>query len=221
MPATGMANTGFQPASSASEISFEAFIRDLESVVEAVGLKQFVLFGVSDGAALSIAYAVKHPDRVKKLVILAGYAEGVKLRGLSIDEAQFEASATMIKPGFGEHNQLVKTMFASLFIPDGTAQQVEWLQGLQVKSNSSENTVRKLEMSGQVNVVGLLPQVRAQTIVLHCRDDRQQPLSQGRKLAAGIAGAKFVALEGRNHFLLEQDAGWSVFQDEVGTFLAA
>jgi pimeloyl-ACP methyl ester carboxylesterase/DNA-binding winged helix-turn-helix (wHTH) protein len=202
------------------EISFEAFVRDLESVVNAAGLTDFILLGVSDGAAFSIAYAVKHPDRVRKLVILGGYAEGPMMRSREVDEAQFEASMMMIKPGFGENNRFVKTMFSSMVMPNGTPQQTEWLHMLQSKSKSSENTLRKLVMSGDINIVDLLPQVKAPTIVFHCRDDRHQPFEQGRKLAAGIPRATFVALEGSNHFLQEQDSGWPIFQDEVTSFLA-
>jgi DNA-binding winged helix-turn-helix (wHTH) protein len=58
------------------DISFEAFVRDLETVVEAVGLKRFSLFGMSQGCAVSIAYAVRHPERVSHLVLYGGYARG-------------------------------------------------------------------------------------------------------------------------------------------------
>ena len=61
---------------SVGEISFETFLDDLETVVDSLGLERFVLLGMHSGAAVSIAYAVRHPQRVSKLVLFGGYAQG-------------------------------------------------------------------------------------------------------------------------------------------------
>ena len=63
------------------------------------------------------------------------------------------------------------------------------------------------------------PQVRTPTLVMHCRNDALQPFEEGRIIAAGIPGARFVALEGRNHVILDGDPGWGRFLDEIRTFL--
>ena len=55
------------------EISFDAFVRDLETVVDAVGLERFPLLGISQGCSFSIAYAVRHPERVTHLVLYGGH----------------------------------------------------------------------------------------------------------------------------------------------------
>jgi pimeloyl-ACP methyl ester carboxylesterase len=70
-----------------------------------------------------------------------------------------------------------------------------------------------------IDVIDLLPRVTVPTLVLHCRSDAVQPFEEGRTLAAGIRGARFVALEGHNHMILEGDPGWRRFLDEVKTFL--
>jgi class 3 adenylate cyclase len=57
------------------------------------------------------------------------------------------------------------------------------------------------------------------TLVVHTRDDRQVPVKLGREIAAGIPGARFVALPGKNHILLEQDPGVAEFFEEVKIFL--
>jgi DNA-binding winged helix-turn-helix (wHTH) protein/pimeloyl-ACP methyl ester carboxylesterase len=202
------------------EISLDAFVRDVESVADAAGLEQFVLFGASDGAAVSIAYAVRHPRRVSKLVLFGGYARGGKLRGSDIESAKVDATITMMRPGWGPDNPLMRQMFSSQFIPDGAPDQIRWLHDLQEKSKSSVNTVRKLEMTSQIDIVPLLPQIAVPTLVMHCRGDTLHAFEQGRMLAAGIPGAKFVALEGNNHILLEQDVDWPKFQNEFTAFLA-
>ena len=48
-------------------------MRDLETVVSTLTLDRFALLGISQGAAIAIAYAVKHPERVSHLVIYGGY----------------------------------------------------------------------------------------------------------------------------------------------------
>ena len=65
----------------------------------------------------------------------------------------------------------------------------------------------------------LLPQVRVPTLVLHCRNDAVVPFDQGRTIAAGIPGAKFVALESRNHMVLEGEPAWDRLLDAIMTFL--
>lgn len=54
-----------------SEISFDLWISDLETVVDRAGLDRFTLVGISQGASIAVAYAVKHPDRISHLIIYA------------------------------------------------------------------------------------------------------------------------------------------------------
>src|ERR1700759_834975 len=44
------------------EVSFEAWVRDLEAVVDALKLERFPLLGLSQGGAIAVAYAVRHPE---------------------------------------------------------------------------------------------------------------------------------------------------------------
>ncbi len=204
-----------------ADISFDAFVRDLEAVVDAAGLERFSLFGASQGCAFSIAYAVKHPHRVDKMVLYGGFARGRRMRGSPVDEAQAEAMITLMRTGWGQENPAFRQVFTSLFVPGGTAEQMDWFNELQRKTTSPENAVRIRLISDYMNVVELLPRVQPPTLVLHCRDDAIQPFEEGRFLAANIPGARFVGLEGRNHLILENDPGWPVFKQEVGAFLAA
>jgi DNA-binding winged helix-turn-helix (wHTH) protein len=86
------------------DISFEAFVRDLESVVDATGLRRFALLGISQGCALSITYAVRHPERVSHLVLYGGYARGRCMRGSAEEIAKAEATLTLMRLGWGQKN---------------------------------------------------------------------------------------------------------------------
>lgn len=201
------------------EVTLSSFVADLEAVVDALGLKTFSLFGVSQGCAVSIAYAVRHPERVKKLVLYGGFALGRRLRGKPVDAEQAEAMLTLIRTGWGQENPAFRQFFTSLFIPGATPVEMDWFNNLQRITTSADNAVKMRLVSDYMNVVDLLPKVKAPTLVLHCKDDAVQPFDEGRRIAAGIAGARFVALEGRNHLILERDPGWPRFRHEMRAFL--
>lgn len=201
------------------DISFEAFVRDLESVVEATGIQRFALLGISQGCAVSIAYAVRHPERVSHLVLYGGFARGKRKRGSPQDIEQADAVLTLIRQGWGQENPAFRQIFTSLFIPGATAEQVQWFNELQQRTTSPENAARIRRAVDDIDVTDLLARVAVPTLVLHCRSDAGQPFEEGRTLAAGIRGARFVALEGHNHVILEGDRGWRRFLDEVKSFL--
>ncbi|MGZ3291489.1 MAG: alpha/beta fold hydrolase, partial [Xanthobacteraceae bacterium] len=201
------------------DISFEAFVRDMESVVEATGIQRFALLGISQGCAVSIAYAVRHPERVSHLVLYGGFARGKRKRGSPKDIEQADAVLTLIRQGWGQENPAFRQIFTSLFIPGATAEQVQWFNELQQRTTSPENAARIRRAVDDIDVTDLLARVAVPTLVLHCRSDAGQPFEEGRTLAAGIRGARFVALEGHNHVILEGDPGWRRFLDEVKSFL--
>jgi pimeloyl-ACP methyl ester carboxylesterase len=162
---------------------------------------------------------VRHPERVEKLVLYGGFALGRRLRGSPLDAEQAEAMVTLMRTGWGQENPAFRQMFTSLFVPGGTPEQINWFNDLQRKSTSPENAVRIRLVSDYMNVMELLPHVKAPTLVLHCRNDAVQPFEEGRRIAAAIPGAHFVPLEGRNHLILDTDPGWPKFMDEVRSFL--
>jgi pimeloyl-ACP methyl ester carboxylesterase/DNA-binding winged helix-turn-helix (wHTH) protein len=203
------------------DISFEAFVRDLESVVDANGLKRFPLLGISQGCAVSIAYAVRHPERVSRLVLYGGYARGRRRRGQQGEVDQADALLTLMRQGWGQENPAFRQIFTTQFIPGATAEQAHWFNDLQRMTTSPENAVRIRKTLDEIDVVGLLPEVRVPTLVLHCRNDAVQPFEEGRRMAAGISGSRFVALEGSNHLILEQEPAWPRLLDEVTRFLGS
>ena len=201
------------------EISFDAFVRDLESVIEAAGVERFPLLGISQGCAVSIAYTVRHPERVSHLVLYGGFARGRRRRGGAQDIQQSDALLTLMRQGWGQENPAFRQFFTFLFIPGGTAEQMQWFNNLQRITASPENAVRIRQAVDEIDVTHLLSRIAVPTLVLHCRDDAVQPFEEGRRLAAGIPNARFVALEGRNHLILGNEPCWSRFLDEIREFL--
>jgi class 3 adenylate cyclase/pimeloyl-ACP methyl ester carboxylesterase len=201
-------------------VTFDRFVDDLETVVDAAGIDRFALLGISQGCAVSIAYAVRHPERVSHLVLLGGFAVGWKKRARTeAEKLAGEAMLTLMRIGWGQENPAFRQMFTSQFIPGANKEQADWFNELQRISSSPEAAARTLLANGEVEVNSLLSQVKVPTLVMHCRHDARVPFEAGRRLAAGIPGARFVPLESPNHIMLEGEPALSRFLEELRSFL--
>jgi pimeloyl-ACP methyl ester carboxylesterase/DNA-binding CsgD family transcriptional regulator len=204
-----------------ADLSFEAMVSDLGAVVDALGLERFDLLGMSQGAAISIAYAVRHPERVRSLVLCGGYARGHAHRDRTPEQREdAELLLRLIRAGWGTQNPKFRRVFATMFFPDGSAEQFDAFDALQRVSASPDVAYRLRRMFDEIDVTHLCPRLEAPTLVLHVRDDGVVPLDEGRLLASLIPGARFVPLEGRNHILIPGGPAASRFFDEVRAFLA-
>jgi class 3 adenylate cyclase/pimeloyl-ACP methyl ester carboxylesterase len=203
------------------EISFDAFVSDLETVVDAAKLTRFVLLGISQGCAVSIAYAVRHPERVSHLILYGGYAVGRNKRARSAAEKDENAAMmTLLRLGWGKENPAFRQLFTSQFMPGATKEQADWFNELQRITVSPETAVRIIETTDETDVTALLPRVSVPTLVMHAREDGRVPFEAGRRMAAGIPGARFVALTGRNHLFLESEPAFGQFLEHTRAFLA-
>jgi class 3 adenylate cyclase/pimeloyl-ACP methyl ester carboxylesterase len=202
-------------------VSFEASVRDLETVIEAAGVDRFALFGISQGCAVAIDYSVRHPERVTHLVLYGGYAVGRAKRAVTAAEREENAAMlTLTRLGWGKENPAFRQLFTSQFMPGATKEQADWFNELQRVTVSAETAARIIEATGDIDVTALLPRVRVPTLVMHARDDARVPFEAGRRMAAGIPGARFVPLTGRNHLFLETEPAFSQFLEHLRAFLA-
>jgi pimeloyl-ACP methyl ester carboxylesterase/DNA-binding CsgD family transcriptional regulator len=202
------------------ELSFEAWVRDLETVVDALGLERFPLLGISQGASLAIAYTVRHPERVSHLIVHGGYARGrVKRSATPEEHKEAETMAELAELGWGRENPAFRQFFTTQFIPGGTAEQHHWFNELERVSVSPSNAARFMRIFNRIDVTDLAPAVACPTLVLHPGGDSRVPFSEGRLLAMLIPGARFVPLDSRNHILLEQEPAWQRWVEEVRAFL--
>ncbi|MEP3278995.1 MAG: alpha/beta fold hydrolase [Stappiaceae bacterium] len=202
------------------DYSLKAFVEDLEAVVDNAAVDKFALYGTSQGAPIAIAYAAKHPDRVSHLVLHGGYQRGRFLRHSQEEREQGEAILTLIRHGWGKPQNAFIQAFASMFIPDGSKEQIESLSELQRRTTSPENAANLRLAVDKFDVSHLLDKLQVPTLVFHARGDSVHPLDQGRKLASGIAGAQFVMLDSRNHVILESEPAWRTLFSEIDRFLA-
>jgi pimeloyl-ACP methyl ester carboxylesterase/DNA-binding winged helix-turn-helix (wHTH) protein len=201
------------------DISFEGFVRDLETVADALSLGRFALYGISQGAAVAVTYAARHPERVSCLVISGGFPLGWRNRGSAAEIATREAIITLIQHGWGQDNPAFQQVFAARLWPDMPAGGMQSLNAMQRTSTSPENAVRIQRAIGKIDVVKLLPLITAPTLVLHSRNDAAHPRELGLMFARQIPGARFVEVESRNHIPLSHEPAWQRYVDEVCDFL--
>ena len=203
-----------------TRFSIDAWVEDLEAVVDAAGVERFSLLGLSNGGAVAVAYAIKHPERVSHLVLCGAFLQG-RLRRDASPKARSEAEAllAMIRAGWGGANPAFRRGFTTLFVPDATHEQMEWFDELQRVSTSGETAALMRLAREEVDITDLVAQVATPTLVLHAQDDAAVPFEQGRAVAAAISDARFVPLEGRNHILLADEPAWGVFLRELNEFL--
>jgi class 3 adenylate cyclase/pimeloyl-ACP methyl ester carboxylesterase len=180
------------------EISLDAWVKDLEVVVDAAGYDQFALLGQSQGAPTAIAYAANHPERVSHLILEGGYALGWRKRPGSNIEQQ-ETMMNLMRWGWDSADPSYRQLFASQFMPNATKEEWEAANESMRVATSPETAARYYQAFGEVDVTALLPRVQARTLVMHVRGDRRVPFELGRQLAAGIPNARFVALPGDDH----------------------
>jgi len=202
------------------ELSFDRWLHDLEAVVAASEIHEpFTLLGISSGAAICVAYAARHPERVSRMILYGGYARGWARRDKPEPEREYRAILELMRIGWGKENPVFRQVFTSRFIPAGSAAQIGWYNELCRRTSSGEMAARMLEARSSIDVTGLLGAVKAPTLVVHSRDDEVCPISEGRRLAAGIPGAQFVELDSRNHILLEDEPAWARFREVVLDFM--
>jgi class 3 adenylate cyclase/pimeloyl-ACP methyl ester carboxylesterase len=199
-------------------LSLDAWVTDLETVVDAVGVERFPLLGISQGGAVAVAYAVRRPERVSHLILYGAFALGGKKRAPAEKEMR-EAMGTLIRLGWGADNPSFRQMFTGLFIPGATHEQADYFNELQRKTTSSECAARYFEVVTNFDIIDLLSKVKTPTLVMHVRDDLMVPLEAGRQVAAGIPHARFIALPGRNHLFLEHEPASDRFFEEISLFM--
>ena len=201
------------------DISFEGFVRDLEAVADTITIDRFSLLGLSQGVATAIAYAVNYPERVSSLVLYGGYATGRNRRGESGASEQAQALLAMMRQGWGDEGSAFMRAFSSIYLPNGTSEQIKWFAELQKMATSRETAARLRTACDNIDVSELLPRVAVPTLVLHAREDAVAPYQEGRAIAAAIPNAKFITLETENHVPLPGDPAWEKLVREIENFV--
>jgi len=203
------------------EITFDKWVQDLETVIDAAGFDKFTLLGLSQGCAQAIAYAARHPERVSKLILFGGFARGVLKREGDMTKAQegLDLTRALIRQGWGSDDESHRQFFTSQFMPDASRELHQALNKLQQQATTPEIAERFLMTNATIDVRDQLPLVKAPTLVLHSNGDTRVPCSLGQEIAAGIPGAKLVPIDSKNHMIPPDDPAHRQMADAIADFL--
>ena len=205
---------------SVNDISFEAWVRDIEAVADAAQLERFALLGLSQGAAISVAYAARHPERVSHLVLYGGFVQGWVGRELTAREQDKLATlAKLIELGWSGRDASLRQVFTTQFIPGASVEQARAFNELMRSSASPETALRIFHAFGALDVRAEAARVRCPTLVMHATRDLRVPFEEGRLLAGLIPGARFLPLESENHLLLENEPALKKALEALAEFL--
>ncbi len=200
---------------------FDDWIDDLRAVVDAAGLERFPLLGISQGAPTAIAFAAAHPERVERLILVGGYAQGRMIRAVTPEDKQeAELDIEIARVGWRRRDDTFLQVFASQFMPDASVEQRGDFNRLQLETSSADNAVRFLDVFAHIDVAALLDRITCPTLVIHARGDLRVPASQAQFLASSIPDSRLLMLDSRNHLLTADEPAWPVILREIDGFLA-
>jgi pimeloyl-ACP methyl ester carboxylesterase/DNA-binding CsgD family transcriptional regulator len=201
--------------------SLDKHVEDLEAIALSAGLQKFALVGQAGGGLVSLAYAAKHPGKVTRLVLYGCQARGRSARGMPLEAArESEALLKLIEFGWRNEGPAYGQFFVTLHMPDANVEQVRSACDLLRATTSPANGLEILRVFFHADVAPIVPTIRAETLVLHAREDPIIPFSEGRALAALISNSHFVPLESRNHILQEDESAWAEAARAITEFLS-
>jgi DNA-binding winged helix-turn-helix (wHTH) protein/pimeloyl-ACP methyl ester carboxylesterase len=204
-----------------TDFDLDTWVEDLEAVVDSVGLARFPLLGLSQGAAVAIAFAVRHPERVSHLVLVGGYARGRLARATTDDEREEAALDLQIgRVAWRRDDPAFRLVFAAQFLPDESREVWNAFNDLQRSTTSTANVTRFLDTFATIDVSELATHVVCPTLVVHSRGDRRVPRRQAHELTAQIPDSRLRLLDSRNHILTAHEPAWPEFLAELDAFLA-
>jgi pimeloyl-ACP methyl ester carboxylesterase/AraC-like DNA-binding protein len=200
---------------------FESMVGDLAAIVDDGGFDRFDLLGVAHGAPIAIAYAARHPERVRKLVLVNSFACGWRVRADPEEIAWRNSLMELNRREWAFRRSLLGEMFLTLYFPTADSEIIDWHNTHFAEFGPTERLLQMIELAADIDVRGELAKVKARTLVCHARQDGNAPLLAGRAVAEAIPGSRFVELDSANHILLGNEPAWPVFVREMRAFLAA
>jgi pimeloyl-ACP methyl ester carboxylesterase/DNA-binding SARP family transcriptional activator len=201
--------------------TLDAWVRDLETVVDALGLERFPLLGMSQGGPIAITYAARHPERVSHVVVFGTCARATWARADEQRRRELAALGELIKTSWGSEEPGFRQVYDARFLPDGPIEMWRAFDELQRRSASARNAHRLWRAFGYLDCTEAARQLEVPTLILHSAEDRVWSFAEAEELQQMVSGSRLVRLDSNNHILQAGEPAFGVFLDEVEAFLAS
>ena len=201
------------------DIVFEKMVDDMECVIDQYDHEHVAILGMSQGASVAIAYMMRRPDKVSHLILNGGYARGRRRRGSPKDQAESEAMVNFVRHGWATENPAFRQAMTTLFMPDASPEESDWFNAFQKACGPGENMARFREIFDEMDVSDCLPAITAPTLIVHSDEDAIAPISEGKYLAARIAGSHFIRLKSKNHMMFGNEPDFPKLIESIVDFV--
>ena len=196
-----------------TEFSLDTMVEDMEVVADANRLERFGILAYSQSCAVAIAYAVRHPERVSRMVLYGGFAHNFRTA------EEVNAIAALFAQSWGKANPATRQIFTASLFPESSKEEFDAFNELQREAIAPETASRLFRACHAIDVRELAKQVSVPTLVMHSRNEPGVPVECGREIASLIPGARFVPLDSCNHLVLEREPAYRQFIDETVAFV--
>ena len=195
--------------------TLQAWVADLETVVDTLGLERFPLLGMSQGGPIAITYAARHPERVSHLVVFGTCARSTWARATQPERRELAALGELIRTSWGSDQPGFRQVYDARFLPDGPLEIWRAFDELQRQTTSPENAYQLWRAFGSLDAADAARTVDVPTLILHCRDDLVWAFAEAEELHSLVEGSRLVPLASRNHILQAREPAFAAFVGEV------
>lgn len=183
-------------------------MRDLGSVIDAVGSGRAAVVGVSEGAPLAVAYAAEHPDRVSQLILYGPLVCATRRPGYrwGAPAEWWEATAARYEREWGNPEYMRADVAWRAPSEQDNDAFVRWWGQYRRLGASPGAAADMARMNARIDVRHLLPLIDVPTTVIQRAGDRVIAPGHGRYVARHVPGAEYVELPGQDHLPFTGDS---------------
>ena len=196
--------------------NYEGVAEDILAVTKAAGFERFAIIAEFGGLFSALRFASQYPERVSKLAIVGGWAEGRDHRG---GDQGPDSIRNLIIEGWKDPGSGYAVGSLLSYFPEGPLDTVREIVREMQTLYSVEQKLYQRDSGNTASALHLLPKVQCPTLVLHGRGSAVHPLSEARKLTAGIPNASLVVLETANHIPLPGNDAYDTYISTLCEFL--
>ncbi|MBW2292151.1 MAG: alpha/beta fold hydrolase [Deltaproteobacteria bacterium] len=199
------------------DFSMEARVADLEAVIDGLGFDRVVLWGMSAGGGPSLEYTLRHPEKVRRLILTATGASAASIRAAN---PMWNSIPDLVRKGWSRDDASARKIFTALISPNMDEVEQKFVHELFGVSMTGEDAGSFLEAVMLGDASDRLAEIKTPTLVIHARGDLLIPFEAGgRELAAGIPHARLVVLDTDNHAIPTGDPTYPEYIAAVDAFL--